>query len=253
MYLRFVHVKIKPEDQSVIQQLYDARILSRLQGVAGCLYGGLILSEDHPDEAISMTIWDSQEHAEDYVKSGLFRELVKEAEPYLEDSTEWKIELSKELELELNPVPAEPVVKSYNLTAKTDADVPAQDATPRMYLRVVSTKVQPEKAGELRDIYEREIIPELQRTKGCRYAYLTEGIEERSEAISVTVWDTREDADTYEKSGKFEELIGKVKHTFSDMFQWKMSLEREFQGKVISSEDYSIENYSVVTGRRFKH
>jgi heme-degrading monooxygenase HmoA len=253
MYLRFVHARVKREAQPVIQRLYDARILSRLQGVTGCLYGGLIMSVEHPDEVISMTIWDSQANAEAYVKSGLFKELLKEAEPYLEDSSEWKIELSEELELELNPVPAEPVVKSYNLTAQTGPDVPDQDAAPRMYLRVVSTKVQAERADELRSIYEREIIPELQRTKGCRYAYLTEGIEERNEAISITVWDTKKDADAYERSGKFSELLGKVEHTFSDMFQWKMALEREFKGNVITSDDYSVESYSVVTGRRFKH
>jgi heme-degrading monooxygenase HmoA len=252
MFLRFVHAKVKLKAQPVIQQLYDARILSRLQGVSGCLYGGLIMSEAQPDEVISMTMWDSQANAEEYVNSGLFKELVKEAEPYLEDSSEWKIELSKELQLEFHPVPAEPVVKSYNLTAKTGPDVPAPAAAPRMYLRIVSTKVQPEKADELKRIYEQEIIPELQSTKGCRHAYLTEGIEERNEAISVTVWNSREDADVYERSGKFEDLIGKVKHTFSDMFQWKMALESEFKGKVITSDDYSVENYSVVTGKRFR-
>lgn len=252
MYLRFVHARLKPEAEPVIRRLYDSRILSRLQGVRGCLYAALIVNEERKDECISMTIWESEANAEAYVRSGLFRELLKEAGPYLSDSSEWKIQLSKDLALEYSPVRTDPVVKSYKLTARADSAIPEHDHASRMCLRIVSAKVQPERALELRRIYKQEVIPALQRAKGCQYAYLTEGAEDAEEAISVTVWDSKRHADEYERSGLFEVLLGKIRHTFSDMYQWKMELEREFSGPVISSDDYSVGNYSVVIGRRFK-
>lgn len=252
MYMRLVHVRIKPEILSVAQKLYDERIASRLQAVPGCLYAGLILSEQHQDECISMTLWDSWERAESYVKSGLFEELVGEAEPYLSNTSEWKIQLSRDLELEYQPVPQEPVVKSYTMVAQTNADVPPADAGSRMYLRIVSAKVQPTMMDELKKIYAEEIIPALNVTKGCRYAYLTEGIEERNEAISVTIWSSKEDADAYDKSGGFAKLLDRVRHTFSEVYQWKMALEREFSGEVVSSGDPDVEGYRIVSGKRFR-
>jgi len=252
MYLRLVRVRIKRETLSVAQRLYDEKIASRLQAVPGCLYAGLMLSEHHEDECISMTLWDTQEHAEEYVESGLFKELVEEAEPYLTDPSEWKVQLSRNLELEYGPVPQEPVVKSYTMTAQTDSEVPPQEAGGRLYLRIVSARVQPKKMDELRKIYADEIIPTLRNTRGCRYAYLTQGIEETNEAISVTIWNSKEYADAYEEGGGFAELLDKIRHTFSEVYQWKMALEREFGGGVVSSGDYDVEGYSIVTGRRFR-
>lgn len=252
MYLRLVHVRIKSETLPVAQQLYNEKIASRLEDVPGCLYAGLMLSEHHRDECISMTLWDSWEHAEGYVKSGLFKELMGEALPYLSDTSEWKIRLSRELELEYRPVRQEPVVKSYTMTAQTDSEVPPQDAGERMYLRIVSAKVQPRKMDELREIYSKEIIPVLRATRGCRYAYLTQGMEETNEAISVTIWSTREYANAYDQSGGFAELLDKVRHTFSEAYQWKMALEREFSVDVVSSGDPDIEGYSIVAGKRFR-
>ena len=138
------------------------------------------------------------------------------------------------------------------MTAQTNSEVPPQDAGGRMYLRIVSAKVRPEKMEELRRIYSDEIIPALQATRGCRYAYLTQGIEETNEAISVTIWNSKEDADAYEKSGVFADLLERVKHTFAEVYQWKMALEREFRGAVVSSEDYGVEGYSIVAGKRFR-
>ena len=34
------------------------------------------------------------------------------------------------------------------------------------------------------------------------------------------------------KSGLFGHLIDKVKHTFSDRYQWKMTMEKDFKGQI---------------------
>ncbi len=252
MYMRFVYLKIKPETLSKLRQHYEEKIIPRLQKMPGCLYAGLILSELHPDEGISMTLWDSLKHAEDYEKSGLYDELLQGLQHYLSDSLLWKIQLSKDLKLEYQPVAEEPVVKSYAFLAKKDAKILAQDKTPVMYLRIVSVKIKPGKMEMFREIYREKIIPALSAVKGCRYAYLTGSIEEENEAISVTIWDSREDADNYEKSGLFNELTEKLKHTFAELYQWKMALEKEGVRQAVTSEDLAVKYYNIVTGKSFQ-
>lgn len=250
--MRFVHLKIKPETLSKFQQHYDENIIPRLQKMPGSLYAGLMQSEQHRDECVSMTLWDSRTHAEAYEKSGLYKELLSESQPYLSDSSVWKIQLSKELKLEYQPVPEEPTVKSYALLAKKDSKILAQEKTPMMYLRIVSVKIKPGKIDEFKQIYEEEIIPVLSTVKGCRYAYLTGSIEEKNEAISVTIWDSKEDADDYERSGLFDELTNKLKHTFGELYQWKMALEKEGSGQAVTSEDLAVDYYNIVTGKSFQ-
>ena len=251
MYMRLIQAKYKPDSLSKIRQIFDEKIIPRLQKTPGCLYICLMKSQFHQDEAISMSLWDTKTSVEDYEKSGLYNEFLEEIKPHLSESSEWKIQLSKDLTLEYQPVPEEPVVKSYSTTVQTDEKIPAHETTSLMYLRITSAKIQPGKMEELRKIYSEEIIPSLRTVRSCRYAFLTENIEKENEAISITIWDSKQDADDYETSGLFDKLIDKVKHTFSELYQWKMALEKEHTAQVAISEDVTIKSYGVVTGKNF--
>ena len=252
MYLRLVHVKIKPELLSLIPKAYNERIVPRLQGMRGCLYAGLILSESHGDECLSMTLWDTQAEAEAYEASGLFDELLREAKPYLSDSSVWKIRLSEEMKLEYQPAPEEPVVKSYALAAEPDAEIPADAGATSMYLRIVSLKVKPSRMDELRRIYADEIIPALRNVRGCRYANLIQSIEEKDEAVSVTIWDSKQNSDAYEASGRFDQTTERIQHTLTDLYQWKMGLQKGSGRRVVTSDDLAVAHYSIVSGRRLR-
>jgi len=252
MYLRLVHAKYKPESLSKIRQIYDEIVIPRLQKLPGCLFVCLIRDEIHRDEGISMTLWDSLAHAESYEQSGVFQELLDKIKPYLADSSEWKVQLSKDLKIEYKPVPEELVVKSYRPVTKINTKVSFKKRTPSMYLRLFSIKIKPEKIEELKKIYTEEIIPALRTIKGCRYAYLTESIEDNNEAISITVWDNKKDAENYEKSELFNKLLEKTKHLFAELYQWKMTLEKEVRGHAVTSEDTKVNFYSVITGKIFQ-
>lgn len=252
MFLRLVHLKIEPEMLSRFRQHYEEKIIPRLQKMPGCQYAGLMQSEHHRDECISMTLWDSQSHAEAYEKSGLYDELLQGVQPYLSDSSLWKIQLSKDLKPEYLPVPEEPVVKSYTFLAKKDSKILAQEKTHLLYLRIVSVKIKPGKIEEFKEIYSKEIIPALHSVKGCRYAYSIGSIEDKNEVISVTIWDSKEDADAYEKSGFFDKLTEKLKHTFAELYQWKMALKDEGIRQAVTTEDLSVKYYSIVTGKSFQ-
>jgi quinol monooxygenase YgiN len=251
--MRLVQTKVKPDGLEMMKEHYDKNILPALQRSAGCLYACLMRSARRPEEIISMTLWETQPHADAYEKSGQFRQLMDGAKPYLADTSEWKIQLTKEMTLEYAPVPEEPTVSSYAVSATSDThtQVPGDQASDT-YLRIVSVKLKPGKLDEYKRLYESEIIPALQATKGCRHAYLTTPAGEGNEAISITIWDRKTDAEAYERSGLFEKLLEKTKHLYSELFQWKMHLDHQHPGQSATSEDIQVQGYSVVTGRSFQ-
>ena len=207
MFMRLFQVKVKIDFLPVIRKIYDNEVIPQLQKMDGCLFACLIRSEKQPDEAISLTLWDSEDHAESYVKSGMFQMLVNKIQPYFSNSSEWKVQLSKDLKVEYQPIPDEPIVKSYTSLAQSEEKLPED----MMYLRILSHKIQPGKMNEFHKIYTEDIIPVLKSVKGCRYAYLTTGVEDKEEAISITIWNNKQDA--YESGGVFNALLKKVKHT----------------------------------------
>ena len=121
-----------------------------------------------------------------------------------------------------------------------------------MFLRIVSVSIQPGKIDAFRRIYTDEVIPVLRNLKGCRFAFLTESVEEANKVLCITIWDRKEDADAYEKSGRYDELKAKLQHTFSGLYQWKMALDKESAEKRVTSEDLHVDMYSIIVGKRFE-
>ncbi len=84
-----------------------------------------------------------------------------------------------------------------------------------MYVRMTFFKVTEGKIGDLRDLYNKEVIPAHKNHKGVRFVHLLEGLDDKDEGISVTAWDTKADVDAYEKSGDYERLVGLFKAMYS--------------------------------------
>ncbi len=251
MFMQFVQVDYKPGSLEIIQRIYNEKIIPRLREIPGCLYAGLIKGEENKNEGISMTLWDSSTHAEEYELSGVYKELLSYFERYLQDSSEWKIELSKDMQLEYKPVGDEAIVKSLNMIAQSNNKILDNDHSDLLYVRIVSLTIKPGNMEEFETIYKNDVMPVLQKEKGCRYFFLAKNVDGKNEAISVTIWDSKEDAEYYEKEGHYKELLKKLEHTLGDLFHWKMALEKEYKGKVSTSDDLSIEYYSVVKGQSF--
>ncbi len=250
MYIRMVQAHVDPTKLEEIQKTYNQRVVRELEKVPGCLCARLVQSAAHEDEVLSMTLWDTEEHAEAYEESGLFRKLIKEAEAWLSESAEWKIQLTKDLTLEYRPIEQEPVVKVLPVVEQSDATVSEDGVTGTMHMRIVAPKIQPGKLEEFKRLYRQEIIPALQNVPGCRYAYLVESRD--GEIYSITIWDREEDAEHYERSGLFDQLTSRVEHTLSELFQWKLALEKQTGKKLATSEDLKVDHYKIVTGKRFQ-
>ena len=90
-----------------------------------------------------------------------------------------------------------------------------------MFLRLTFFKVKPGKMDELHQLYIKVVIPAHKNHQGNRFVHLLERVDEKDQGISITAWDSRADAEAYEKSGDYEKILGH----FKDFFQGPTSLE----------------------------
>jgi heme-degrading monooxygenase HmoA len=86
-----------------------------------------------------------------------------------------------------------------------------------MFVRMTFTKIDSASAEAVRALYYRdEIWGVLARQKGHRFHYLLESVDVPGEGVSVTAWDSREDAEAYEMSGAYEELVAKFRNFYTE-------------------------------------
>jgi heme-degrading monooxygenase HmoA len=249
MFTRFFYAKIKPGKSGEFKRFYTDEILPALQQAPGCLYASLIQSVEDSNEFISFSLWDTQGSIRGWEQSSKFSAVLNKARELFAGSNEWRVQLTTNLELEYTPVSDEPIVRSYRGATSVEPHELSQAFSGQMFVRLLSVRVAPGKLGELREIYKNEIIPTLKTVSGCRYAFLVDSPEE-NEVLSVTIWNSKGDAVAYETSGVYESLVEKVRHTFSQAYQWKMQLAEETHGATVTSEDISVKPYQVVVGKQ---
>jgi len=245
--MRLLQLKAKPEGLELSRDFYDSTVIPRLRTVKGCRFARLIQNRQDKTELISMTLWESEKEAEDFEKSPVFEQIMFDIKPLLAESSEWKVQLSEKMELEYKPEIEEPTVQSFPVSTQKDlkSEKPC-DSSP-VYMRIVSHKLQKGKLSEFKTLYRKEIIPVLQKIEGCCYAYLMENLQSGEEILSVTIWDSRWSAEDYERSGQFDRLVEKVKHTFSQLNQWKMALSKDPDRKAKTSDDTKVDHYQIVS------
>lgn len=251
MFMRLLHLSIDAEHENIVKQFYNTVVLSQLQKMDGCRMASLIKSHTDRGVFISLTLWDEKSQAEKYEKSEVYKNLTKQINQFLSESSEWKMQLSEDFKLEFKPVYVAPIRNNYAVAVKTHHSESTPKQPTGMYIRIVSVKIQPDKVDEFKNIYSKDIIPILESIKGCSFAYLTESLKNSNEFLSISLWESKAFADQYESSGKFEELIAKIKHTFSKFYLWKTELEGQTKSKIETSEDMKIDNYTSIIGKSF--
>jgi len=250
--MRMLHVKVRSGQLPKLEGLYRDRVIPALETTRGCRYAGMLQSIHHPDECISFTLWETEDDAKAYDRSGVFASLLEEARPLFSESSESRIQLSEDLTIEYVAVPEEPVIRSHPVAVSSGPQSEEADKTGGLWVRIVSLKLQPGKRDEFKRVYVERAISTLRQVRGCRYVYLTEREDEPNELLSVTSWDSREDAENYEKSGVFDSLLESQKHLLSTLYQWKRDRVGRKRAEVTTSEDVMVEHYTVVTGRSFE-
>ena len=64
-----------------------------------------------------------------------------------------------------------------------------------------------------------EVSGVISRQKGHRFHYLLTSVDDPKEGVSPSAWDGREDAEAYERSGTYEEFVGKFTSSHTEPAQ----------------------------------
>src|SRR5437763_576023 len=141
MFLRLVQVHIKPEQLANAEQHYDELVIPALSKTRGSLYCSFLQSTQHAEMCMSLTLWDNRQHAEEYEAGGTFQRLMKSASPFFAATSEWRIHLSEDTNVEYEPVAEQPEVKAYNLAGSDVAKTFTQGAIGSLFVRIVSPQI----------------------------------------------------------------------------------------------------------------
>jgi quinol monooxygenase YgiN len=249
MYMRMVHASIRAGAFADLRTHYEQTIIPALGGVEGCLYAGLMNNASRLERFISLTFWRSQKDAEAYEQSGVFQKLWDGLRPLLSETSESHVQLSEDLTLEIVPGEVEPEVSAYAV------ETVAREKTnlePSYWVRIVTLKVRTDALAEFKKLYHQKIVPQLRAAEGCRQVLLSQSVAEPETIASVTVWNSREEAEMYERDGTFHRLLDMTKHTLTDLYRWKMEKEKEPDAHVVTSEDMLVETFDLLVGRSFE-
>lgn len=83
-----------------------------------------------------------------------------------------------------------------------------------MHARVTTVSVQPDKVAETVRIYNENILPAIKAASGNQGVFLL--IDPASgKGVSLTLWNSQADGETYDSSGSYREQVGKVAQFFS--------------------------------------
>ena len=83
-----------------------------------------------------------------------------------------------------------------------------------MFARLTFIDILPEHAGKLKKIFAEEIIPVVKKQKGNIGIWLLEPTDAADRYISLTEWISVADADVYQSSGVYMDLVNKMKNSY---------------------------------------
>jgi heme-degrading monooxygenase HmoA len=84
-----------------------------------------------------------------------------------------------------------------------------------MIVRLTYLSFLPQNLVQAKATYHDDVIPTVRKQKGNIDCRLLEPMDKSDEYISMTTWETKADADAYEKSGVYRELVNKVRKDFA--------------------------------------
>lgn len=79
------------------------------------------------------------------------------------------------------------------------------------FARRVALKVRQEKLHEFLSVTRRDVGPGLAKERGLRRFFLIRSVESMNEFVALTLWNSKRDADNYEKSGRYAKHLRKIR------------------------------------------
>ncbi|MBO9202182.1 MULTISPECIES: antibiotic biosynthesis monooxygenase family protein [Niastella] len=84
-----------------------------------------------------------------------------------------------------------------------------------MIVRLTYITFLPENVDQAKRVYRDQVVPVVKVQKGNLDCRLLEPMDNSNEYISMTTWETKDDADAYHTSGTYKELVDKVRKDFA--------------------------------------
>ncbi len=79
-----------------------------------------------------------------------------------------------------------------------------------MVARVTTVQVKPENIDDTTKLYGESVVPAAKSQKGYQGAYMLVD-RNTGKGVSISLWDSEEDARANEQSGYYQEQVGKFK------------------------------------------
>jgi quinol monooxygenase YgiN len=83
------------------------------------------------------------------------------------------------------------------------------------FVRIGQFQAVPEKTTALREIYETEAIPAIRAAAGNVSAVLLQEHQAPDCFMAITVWQSKEDAEAYDRSGQAAGMVDKIRFAFA--------------------------------------
>lgn len=97
-----------------------------------------------------------------------------------------------------------------------------------MFLRMVSINIRVEQAVKIASAYAENVITALRTQPGCSFVALLQNVSNEREAISMTIWNSKAEADEYERSGVFHRLVESLRSFYEESNEWAFNLTEDF-------------------------
>ena len=79
-----------------------------------------------------------------------------------------------------------------------------------MIVRLTYCKFSPDVINEAKKIYNRDVVPVAKMQKGNLGIRLIEPVDKSDDFVSISEWATQQDAEAYESSGVYKNLVNKL-------------------------------------------
>jgi heme-degrading monooxygenase HmoA len=83
-----------------------------------------------------------------------------------------------------------------------------------MFARITTADTRPEWVDDFINVYEKSIVPAAKSQKGFHKAYFLVD-RKTGKGLSITIWDSEEDAIANEKNLYYQQQLVKVKNLFT--------------------------------------
>ncbi len=84
-----------------------------------------------------------------------------------------------------------------------------------MFIRMTFVRFKPGTMPDVQALYNDVVIPKMKEQPGLRFVHFLEQADDRDAGISIAAWDTSQDAERYERTGIYPQLLAQFEQGYA--------------------------------------